>query len=74
MDLGTDAEGREHTYCTRDETIIVVRDRQRVHIEALGRGTVDGWMDLIADRIGWADQRYGVGAVDDLGVQWRSWG
>jgi len=74
IDLGTDAEGREHTYRTTVETIVVVRDGQRVHREQLGPRTVDDWMDFVAERIGWADQRYGLGAVDDLDVQWVSWG
>lgn len=74
MDLGTDAEGREHTYCTRDETIIVVRDGQRVHREDLGPRSVDDWMEFVDARIGWADQRYGMGSIDDLDLRWVRWG
>lgn len=63
--LGTDAEGRHHTYRTSDESVLVVRDGQRIHREVLGPRSVDDWMAFVDERIGWDRRDYGV-ALSEL--------
>lgn len=59
--LGTDADGRSHVYRTTDETVHVVGDTARVHVEALDGRSVDEWMQFVAARVGWTHKQYGVG-------------
>jgi len=59
--LGTDAEGRHHTYRTLDESIHVIDGTERVHREDIATRSVDEWMAFVEGRVGWDRRRYGVG-------------
>lgn len=73
--LGTDAEGRDHVYRTYAEEVVIVRDGQRTHVEDLAAYPgVDSWLQLVADRIGWADVAYGMAAIETLDFEWVPWG
>lgn len=61
IQLGTDAADRSHVYRTRDETIHVVADTERVHVERLDGRSVDEWMAFVDTRVGWTRAVYGVG-------------
>jgi hypothetical protein len=62
--LGTDAEDRSHVYRTPDETVHVVADGDRVHVEALEGRSVDEWMAYVDERVGWTREVYGVGIAE----------
>ena len=64
IELGVDAEGRSHVYRTSDETVHVIADGERVHVEALDGRHVDEWMAYVAERVGWTREVYGVGIAE----------
>ena len=59
--LGTDGAGAHHVYRTRDETVHVVRDDTREHVEQLGDRPVEEWMAFVGDRRDWAETLFGLG-------------
>lgn len=60
--LGVDELGNHHVYRTDDETIHVVNDGQRHHVETLLHPwNVDEWMKHVDDKYGWADREYASG-------------
>ncbi len=59
--LGVDDFGCQHVYRTATETIHVVEDGERVHVEHLGNRHADEWMAFVADRRGWSERNYGGG-------------
>ena len=74
FDLGVDAEGAWHTYCTLTDEVHVVADGERERVQALEDRDIDEWMAFVAqERGGWDDRQYGVGLgemlVDALEVQ-----
>jgi hypothetical protein len=64
IQLGTDAADRQHTYRTADETVHVVCDGDRVHVERLDGRSVDEWMAFVDTRVGWTRAVYGVGIAE----------
>jgi hypothetical protein len=64
IQLGTDAADRQHTYRTADETVHVVCDGDRVHVERLDGRSVDEWMAFVGERVGWTRAVYGVGIAE----------
>ena len=57
--LGRDGQGAYHVFRTIDETVHVVNDVEREHVEQLARGSkIDVWMEFVATRRGWDDRRY----------------
>lgn len=62
--LGTDAAGATHHYHTPTETVHVVRDGTREHVELLCGRPVDEWIMFVREVRGWADRQYGLGIAD----------
>jgi len=62
--LGRDAADRSHVYRTGDETVHVITDTERVHVERLDGRSVDEWMHYVDARVGWCRQVYGVGIAE----------
>lgn len=55
--VGRDRSGADHLYRTTDETIIVIADAQRTHVQPLWGRSVDDWLQYVDDRRGWGYQR-----------------
>jgi len=64
--LGVDGDGAQHCYHTRSDTVIVVRNGKREHVEDMHGRSLDGWMAYVADARGWDTRRYGRSIVDQL--------
>lgn len=57
IEIGEDNEGAHHCYATRDETIHVIQDGERTHVEVLNGRPVDDWIQYVKARRGWRTQR-----------------
>lgn len=64
--LGVDETGAHHCYCTATDTAIVVDDGAVERVQDLAGTTIDGWMEFVAARRGWASRRYGRSLADLL--------
>jgi hypothetical protein len=66
--LGVDALGNHHVFRTTDDTIHVVGDGRRHHVEDLRRPwDADEWMHYVADKYGWQRAEYGTGIAAVVG-------
>lgn len=64
--LGVDETGAHHCYCTKTDTVHVIVDAERQHIQELGEKIVDEWMGFIDARRGWRSRRYGRSLAEKL--------
>ena len=63
IDLGTDADGRQHIFRTLTRAVHVVDadTGERVHVAYIGDRPLDDWMAFVAEDLGgWAERRYGL--------------
>jgi len=67
MVIGRDETGASHVYRTTDETIHVVRDTEREHVQHLGARPVEDWLAHVADARGWAETHFALGLEDFVG-------
>lgn len=67
FDLGQDAGGAWHTYCTLTDEVHVVADGERELVQALEGRDIEDWMAFVAQERGWDDRQYGTLFGDVLG-------
>jgi len=64
--LGHNDDGAVHTYRTTDETVHVVQDGKRTHVQELGTKSVDAWIDYVDARRRLDRRDYGLSVAEML--------
>lgn len=65
--IGVDGDGRDHYFSGYEETIYVLRDGKRVHVQQFEDCTgLAQWVEGIAGKYGWTDLYYRDGTTADF--------
>lgn len=65
--IGVDGDGRDHYYSGYENTIYVLKDGKRLHVEAFDDVTgIAQWVEGIARKYNWRELRYRDGTTADF--------